>query len=575
MTDATLRVRWLGTVAYREAWSLQRALHRQALVVAEAGGRPDDHLLLLEHPPTLTLGRQTNPAHLLVDRDTPKFDVLDVDRGGDVTYHGPGQLVAYPLLGLPGKGSGDLPDTPAHVRLLEGVLIDVVRALGIDPVGRLDGYPGVWIDPDGSRPRKVAAIGVRIVGGRSLHGVALNVDPDMSHFDSIVPCGISEHGVTSLAAEGAAVDLREVAEEFVDRFAAAWEPMAVERADVAWRHDPDGADLSDFSRFGAPDPGAGRNEPAGVSVRLRGRLEAAGVAVGDGAMGPKPDWMRARWRHDPNVLSVKRTIGDLDLVTVCEEAGCPNLSECWSEGTATFMLCGERCTRACGFCLVDTRHPGGLDAGEPDRVAAAVERMGLDHAVLTMVARDDLVDGGADHVARTVAAIGSLAPECSVEVLISDLRGSASALETVLAAGPEVLNHNVETVPRLQRAVRPSAGYARSLTVLGRAAETGVVVKSGLIVGMGERTDEVHATMCDLAAVGVEVVTIGQYLRPTARHLPVARWWRPEEFEALVEFGRSVGLRHVEASPFTRSSHHARSSYLRALEARHRVPAWG
>ena len=583
MGDAALRVRWLGSVAYRESWSLQQAIHRRALAVAASGAVPDDHLLLLEHPPTLTLGRQADPANLLVGRDTDRFDVLDVDRGGDVTYHGPGQLVAYPLLGLPGKGAGDLPDTPAYVCMLEGVLIDVVRAAGVDAVGRLPGYPGVWVDPDGPRPRKVAAVGVRIVAGRTMHGVALNVDPDLSHFEAIVPCGITEHGVTSLAAEGAAVDLRTVVDAFVTRFVAAWAPPEWDRAEVVWRTDPTGADLADFSRLGGlgasvadadagPSPGG---RAGAVSVRLRGRLESAGVRVGDGAVERKPEWMRVPLRHDAAVLGVKRTVADLDLVTVCEEAGCPNLSECWSEGTATFMLCGERCTRACGFCLVDTRHPEALDEGEPERVAEAVARMALDHAVLTMVARDDLADGGADHVARTVRAVRDRAPDCSVEILVSDLGGDAAALATVLDARPAVLNHNVETVPRLQRAVRPSAGYARSLTVLGRAAATDVVVKSGLIVGMGERLDEVHATLVDLAAVGVEVVTVGQYLRPTARHLPVDRWWRPEEFDELAEFGRSVGLRHVESSPFTRSSHHARASYLAALAARTEAPAWG
>ncbi len=566
MGSAPLRVRWLGSVAYREAWSLQQALHRRALEVEARGGVPDDHLLLLEHPPTLTLGRQADPANLLVDRDSSRFEVLDVDRGGDVTYHGPGQLVAYPLLGLPGKGAGDLPDTPAYVCTLEGVLIDVVRAAGVESVGRLPGYPGVWVDPDGPDPRKVAAVGVRIVAGRSTHGVALNVAPDLGDFAAIVPCGIRDHGVTSLAAEGAEVDLRWVVDEFVDRFVAAWAPSVVQRSDVVWRIDPEGTDLSDFSRS------AGSST---VSVRLRGRLESAGVEVGSGEVARKPEWMRAPLRHDAGVLGVKRTVADLDLVTVCEEAGCPNLSECWSEGTATFMLCGERCTRACGFCLVDTRRPEPLDPGEPGRVADAVARMALDHAVLTMVARDDLSDGGAAHVADTVRAVRDRSPSCSVEVLVSDLGGDADALAVVLDSGPAVLNHNVETVPRLQRAVRPSAGYARSLALLGRAAATDVVVKSGLVVGMGEELDEVHATLADLAAVGVEVVTIGQYLRPTARHLPVARWWRPEEFDELAEFGRGVGLRHVESSPYTRSSHHARESYLAALASRDGEPAWG
>ncbi len=561
MSTATLRVRWLGTVGYREAWSLQRGLRDRAVELAAGGGRPDDHLLLLEHPPTITAGRHADPANVLVDPARAGFDLIDVDRGGDVTYHGPGQLVGYPLVGLPGKGGGDLPDTPAWVCLLERVLIDVVRAAGVRDVGRLPGHPGVWVEPDGPRPRKVAAVGVRIAGGRTMHGVALNVDPDLEHFSAIVPCGISEYGVTSLRAEGATVTMREVVDRFVERFVGEWEPPDWERQDVVWRHAPDDADLSEFSRDRTvADVGA-------TSVRLRGRLAEAGVTGGVELSARKPGWMRATLRHDRSVLETRRTVQELELVTVCEEAGCPNLSECWSEGTATFMVCGGRCTRACGFCLVDTRHPEPLDDDEPGRVARAVARMGLGHAVVTMVARDDLADGGAGHVARTVLAVREHAPGCTVEVLISDLAGDHDALRVVLDASPEVVNHNVETVPRLQRAVRPSAGYARSLTLLARAAGAGAVTKSGLVLGMGETAEEVHATLADLAAVGVRIVTIGQYLRPTARHLPVARWWTPGEFDEFARIGRDLGITHVESSPFTRSSHHAAESY--------RSVAWG
>jgi lipoic acid synthetase len=221
------------------------------------------------------------------------------------------------------------------------------------------------------------------------------------------------------------------------------------------------------------------------------------------------------------------------------------------------MVNGDRCTRACGFCLVDTRRPEPPAVDEPDRVAAAVTELGLRHAVVTTVARDDLPDGGAGHLAATIAAIRSRNPATTVEVLISDCRGDPDDLAVIFGARPDVLNHNLETVLRLQRAVRPSAGYARSLAVLARAKGEGLVTKSGLMVGLGEEVDEVHAALADLAGVGVDVVTIGQYLRPTADHLPVARWWRPEEFEALAEVGRDLGIGHVESSPLTRSSYHA------------------
>jgi lipoic acid synthetase len=262
--------------------------------------------------------------------------------------------------------------------------------------------------------------------------------------------------------------------------------------------------------------------------------------------------------------SLGRTIHDLGLATVCEEAGCPNIYECWNDGTATFMVNGSRCTRACAFCQVDTARPLPLDAAEPDRVAEAVARLDLAHAVVTCVARDDLPDGGAGAIAETVRAIRRRSPGTAVEVLTSDCKGEAEALQLVFDVRPDVFNHNIETVARLQRAVRPSAGYARSLAVLARAREQGLVTKSGMMVGLGETASEVVSTLADLASVGVSVATVGQYLRPSAAHAPVARWWTPDEFDGLADAGRALGLTHVEASPLTRSSYHARGAAVAA-----------
>jgi lipoic acid synthetase len=259
-------------------------------------------------------------------------------------------------------------------------------------------------------------------------------------------------------------------------------------------------------------------------------------------------------------LELQQDLRHLDLVTVCEEAGCPNIYECWSDGTATFMINGSRCTRSCGFCQVDTRHPLPLDPGEPGRVAEAVARMGLAHAVITCVARDDLADGGAGAFAATIGAVRARSPRTTVEVLISDCKGDPAALAAIVAARPDVLNHNIETVARLQRAVRPSAGYARSLGVLARAHEAGITTKSGIILGMGEEEHEVLSTLADLRAVGVDIVTVGQYLRPSRRHLPVARFWTPEDFESIGRAGMAMGFAHVQSSPLTRSSYHAREA---------------
>jgi lipoic acid synthetase len=541
----TLRIRWLGRVPYREAWALQRAMHASS---------PDDHLLLLEHPHVYTLGRRADLRHVLVPAADVGAELVRSDRGGDVTYHGPGQLVGYPIVSLPAKRGGTnhgMADTVAYVRSVEQLLIDTLTDLGLPNVGRLREYPGVWVDPDGADPRKIAAIGVRLTRGRSMHGFALNVAPDMRYWGYIVPCGIPDKRVTSLADEDIDVGMREVVDVVAARAAALWgEGADADRQDVVWRHSR--ADLSAFSR------GEGPGEA--VPVRLQGRLTEAGVTEGLQIATRKPPWLRSTFRTAPGYLRVKHTMRDLGLVTVCEEAGCPNIFECWADGTATFMINGERCTRACGFCLVDTRHPEPLDTSEPERVAEAVERMGLGFAVVTAVARDDLDDGGAAAFAETIRAIRRRTPGVQVEVLVPDCKGDEAALATIAAAGPDVFNHNVETVPRLQRAVRPSAGYARSLAVLARAAEAGLVTKSGLIVGMGESDDEVLATLADLRAVGVDIVTIGQYLRPTTHHLPVARWVEPATFDHYREAGEAMGIPHVESSPLTRSSYHARQA---------------
>ncbi len=280
----------------------------------------------------------------------------------------------------------------------------------------------------------------------------------------------------------------------------------------------------------------------------------------------KPAWMRVPLQLTDDVIAIRKTMRDLGLVTVCEEAGCPNLSECWSDGTATFMINGERCTRACGFCLVDTRRPLPTDPTEPERVAEAVERMGLRFAVVTAVARDDLPDGGAAEFVAVIRAIRRRRPGTRVEVLIPDCKGDPASLAVIFEARPDVLNHNLETVARLQRAVRPSASYARSLAVLARAGAAGLTTKSGLILGMGETEDEVHAALADLRGVGVDIVTLGQYLRPTTHHLPIARWVEPAEFDRLKAVGEAMGIAHVEASPLTRSSHHAGQA-LDAAEA--------
>ena len=297
-----------------------------------------------------------------------------------------------------------------------------------------------------------------------------------------------------------------------------------------------------------------------------GTNDAGSHAGPDRGLGPKPPWLKVRLATGPNVAELRAIMRGLDLHTVCEEAMCPNLGECWDAREATFLLLGSRCTRRCGFCDVMTAKPDAPDPDEPQRIAEAVRAMGLRHVVVTGVARDDLPDGGAAIWAQTIRAVRRSTPDCRIEVLPSDFKGGAHDIATVISAGPDVFAHNLETVRRLHATIRPAFGYDRSLEVLRIAKSTrpAQVTKSNLILGMGERPDEVAQALRDIADAGVDVVTIGQYLRPTPYHLPVDRWVAPEEFDAHAHAGEGMGL-HVESGPLVRSSYHAGEQFRRAM----------
>ena len=278
----------------------------------------------------------------------------------------------------------------------------------------------------------------------------------------------------------------------------------------------------------------------------------------------RPEWLRITLRTDEKFRDLRKMVGELRLNTVCEEARCPNIYECWNAGTATFMILGDTCTRTCGFCNVHSGRPApGVDAGEPAHVAEAVHRLGLAHAVITSVDRDDLPDGGAAHFAAVVRAIRERTPRCAVEVLTPDFKKKPGALDVVLDAGPAVFAHNVETVPRLYKLARPGSSYAGSVGLLREAAarrdreRSALRVKSSIIVGMGEEDEEIVEVLRDLRAAGVDVVTLGQYLRPTPQHLPVARFAHPDTFARFRDVGLAMGFLHVESGPLVRSSYHA------------------
>jgi lipoyl synthase len=295
-----------------------------------------------------------------------------------------------------------------------------------------------------------------------------------------------------------------------------------------------------------------RNAPK--RARLRERPETP-----EATAGRRPEWLRVKLNQNENYWELKRLMRGEALHTVCEEAFCPNLGECWSRGTATFLLMGDICTRACRFCNVLSGKPLPLDEDEPRRVAESVERMALRHVVLTSVDRDDRPDGGAHIFANTISEIRSRLPSCTIEVLIPDFKADPAALQLVMDARPEILNHNTETVPRLSRTVRPQASPARSLAVLRMAKEmdSGVLTKSGVMVGLGEEWDELLEVMDSLRTVNVDILTIGQYLQPTKDHLPIERYYHPDEFDELAEEAYARGFKWVESAPLVRSSYHA------------------
>lgn len=286
--------------------------------------------------------------------------------------------------------------------------------------------------------------------------------------------------------------------------------------------------------------------------------------------GRKPDWLRAKLPNSPEYRETRELVDRNHLHTVCQSAQCPNMGECWSRGTATVMILGNTCTRRCTFCAIHSGRPTELDLGEPPRVAEAVAKMNLKHCVITSVARDDLRDGGASVWAATIRAIRHKAPETAVEVLIPDFRGEASSLDIVLDAGPDILNHNMETVKRLQRPIRKTARYERTRWVLEHSKSRGFVTKSGLMLGIGEREAEVAETLRDLRESQVDIITIGQYLQPSSRHAPIDRWVTPEEFEHWKQFGLEIGFGVVESGPLVRSSYRADEQSERYKLGRHR-----
>ena len=536
-----LNVRWLGNLPYSEALILQKGLKES--VAGEHN--PYDYLLLLEHNNVITIGRTGDTNNLLLDSEELEkkgIEFFETDRGGDITFHGKGQLIGYPIMRLQ-----DPKKVIPFVRSLEQTIIKTLGSFDIEAFSKEDDT-GVWTSEG-----KIASIGVKVSKWTTYHGFALNIFDKLEGFDFINPCGNQEEKIASVHTFNTEISFDDVVNKITETFTA------------EFGYEDVGIQMSQFTPTQLKkqkkheidemlDKGVFQKNNNLVPITIKGLLPNE---------PERPEWMKVKANLGKDYRDLKNLISEKKLNTVCEEASCPNIYECWSMGTATFMIMGDTCTRACGFCDVNTGKPNDLDDLEPLRVAESVMTMGLTHAVITSVNRDDLLDGGSQFFAQTINEVKRLNPSTSVEVLIPDFKGDKGAIDNIIEASPEVLNHNLETVPRLQREIRTAASYGRSLSLLQYAKESAFLgkTKTGLIVGMGEEFEEVIAVLEDLSQINVDIVTIGQYLRPTAKHRPIHRYVDKEEFIKYKSIGESFGIPHIESGPLVRSSYHAKDSF--------------
>ena len=536
-----LNVRWLGKLPYGEAYILQKGLHS----ATSQENSPFDYLLLLEHNNVVTIGRSGDINNLLVSKNIlneNNIEFFETDRGGDITFHGDGQLIGYPIIRL-----DDPKKVVPFVRKIENVIIDTLAELSIDAFSKIDDT-GVW-----TKEGKIASIGIKVSKWTTLHGFSLNISENTKGFDFINPCGSSEENVVSIQQYDETVSFKEVTEIISRKFV---EIFKYEKVDKQFSQFTPRQlkKKKEFHIDQLVNNGVFNASKNSVPITLNSSVKSE---------PERPEWMKVKANLGKDYLSLKSLIKEKRLNTVCEEASCPNIYECWSMGTATFMIMGDTCTRACGFCDVNTGKPCDLDMDEPYRVAESVKIMGLTHAVITSVNRDDLDDGGSAFFAKTIDEVRLENNQTSIEVLIPDFKGSKEAIDNIINANPEVLNHNLETVPRLQREIRTAASYGRSLALLQYAKESHFLgkTKTGLIVGMGEEFEEVISVLKDLSRINIDIVTIGQYLRPTQRHRLIDRYVSQEEFEQYKTIGQELGIPHIESGPLVRSSYHAKDSF--------------
>ncbi len=482
--------------------------------ILRAGKLTEGYLLLGEHDPVITLGKATEPGDVKPDLCVAMsgIPIKNIGRGGRATLHNPGQLVGYLVCKTRELNIND--DPTRLVRQIEEVIIQTLVTYGIQGERRVDA-PGVWV---GSK--KVAFIGIEWDGGQVMHGFSVNLNNDLDDFWKIVPCGFDPAIITSVTQiSGKNVNFWDFAERLQGIFG---------------------------NLFHVPL----------VPITYSDLLLITGM---------RPPWLTVSQFQSNAHQEVENVLTRLQLETVCESAVCPNRGECFSNHTATFLLMGERCTRNCAFCAIPKGKPQALDDTVIPRIAKAVQAMNLEYVVLTSVTRDDLPDGGASYITKVVREIRHTRPHAQIEVLIPDFQGSTQSLATIAGAHPDVLNHNVETVPRLYPIVRPQASFERSLEVLRyfNTLKRPIETKSGLMVGLGETREELEEVFKQLAEVGVHNLTIGQYLRPNDGCVEIHKYYTPEEFLELETLATKAGIQRVFSAPLVRSSYHAAEAHSR------------
>ncbi|MBK6435199.1 MAG: lipoyl synthase [Rhodanobacteraceae bacterium] len=542
LTSRPLQVRSFGRLPYEPVWrAMQRFTdHRDAGTL--------DELWILEHDPVFTLGQAGKWEHVLLPGDIP---VVPVDRGGQVTYHGPGQLVAYPLFDLRRLGIS----VRELVQRIEQSIIDTLARYDI-VAARRDGAPGVYVGD-----AKIAALGLRVRRGCSFHGLAFNVAMDLDPFTRINPCGYQGLAVTQVLDCGGPSALSVVATDLIDTMCAQFGLPRLPRMRAFLN--PRTPEMSETSSKTIPLNLVEASLVPGAKQIARDKIARNPVTFdAERPMLRKPDWIRVRLPSTNAVQQLKNKLRESALVTVCEEASCPNIHECFAKGTATFMVLGEVCTRRCSFCDVAHGRPKPADVNEPKQLAQTIADMQLRYVVITSVDRDDLMDGGAGHFADCIRETRALSPAIRIEILTPDFRGKGRverALAALAANPPDVFNHNLETVRRVYREVRPGADYDWSLRLLQqfKAEHPTLPTKSGIMLGLGETLDEVREAMADLRAHAVDMITVGQYLQPSRHHHPVERYWTPDEFKEIETIGYALGFSHVASGPLVRSSYHA------------------